>query len=367
MPLNLDKPVSSKLDLDDNFTSLDPVSVDDFSLSDYTDNETYPNVPHDISDIPRNIPDEYRDTAEYPAENTVESNAEIPEYEMKTVAPPSKPKIAIKFKGNTIGKSTKSQQTPQMLEVSADSAQPPVSPWKTDVRQSENEEITAEKHGKVNLEKPYKAAQMPAVRADSSQPPVVPWQNYEPPENAGIPPQNRKLGSGTVNFAFSDNKNIFLTIIAIVVVVFFAFSIPSCTNGVFHISEDGMHTSFDFDMGFFPFFITLSLVILTVLMNIIRSGEKWHYEITGREIIFSRKGRPSQIIFFKDALGVSYIPYKFLGIIETGYIVTVLTYGKKYEFKCVYPNINRKTPFELTPFEIIRKQIDQLGLHNPNC
>ena len=336
MPFDINKPISSKLDLDDSFTSLDSLSVDDFSLSDFTETETPQTSqnafqPPEITELPEEIPEK------------------TSEYKMQSVAPPTiieaEPKINLE----------KTHQ-PQMPEVAFDSSKPPVSPW---------EKIAENSSNAVSLEKPPK---IPNIYSDSSQEPVVPWKSSEPqqPLNAGIPPQNRKLGSGTVNFAFSDNKNIFLVVIAFAVALFFAFSIPSCTFGIFEISDDGIHTSVEFNMEFIPFLITISLVIMTIITNIIRSGEKWHYEATGREIVFSRKGKASQIIFFKDALSVDYAPYKFLGIIETGYTVTVLTYGKRHEFRYVFPNLNRKIPFDMTPFEIIRKQIDQLGLNNPD-
>lgn len=218
----------------------------------------------------------------------------------------------------------------------------------------------------VNLSKRKKATQMPAIRADGSAP-VIPWKSAESGKgrrneiNASrneTPPERQFLGRGTVNFAMSDQKNIILTIISGVVTLLIMFLIYRFISARF----DRESRTYSQAIGTM---VTFGAILLGFLISVIRSGEHWHYEATGREIIFSRRGRASYIIFYKDVLAVEYHTYKFLGIIESGYLVNVLAYGRRYEFRYVFPNPARKLPFDYTPFEIIRNQIDQLGLNNP--
>ena len=343
MSIDLDKPISSKLDLDDGFSS-EPASADDLLLS-------QPLTEAEIAAMQK-LSDNKNSTVFTPPLDNTEANPVMtkpaPDKQMQAVAPPEtaaavQPQKVIKLK-----------KEPKMPTIRADESQPPVVPWK-----SNSAQIT-KAPGKVNLEKQEELPKMPTIRADASQPPVQPWEpgndgDNEENEaqqnlNAGVLPQNRRLGMGTVNFAFSDRKNIILIAVAFLV-IFFGLSIILRAVG-------------SLDTEFTLTIIMFGITFFGIAANFIRSGESWHYEATGREIIFSRKGRPSQIIFFKDALSVDYAPYKFFGIIETGYLVTVLTYGKKYEFRYVYPNLMRKLSFDLTPFEIIRRQIDQLGLNN---
>ena len=335
MSVDINKPVSSKLDIED--MNVSDVISGDFSFDMGDDGEIYPSRNSETKFVPP--------TSSY---NTAIGNVDIPDI-------PATPAALVKPVMPTM---PSEQISPNMPSISSDP-------------------------NKVNLEKPKKATQMPAVRADSNQPPVVPWKSTDDlapraqstidtpysinarENNQGQPRtkaekalDRRLLGKGTISLAMSDTKNIILMITAVAT----ALAAWFIANGFFlsWFATTGTTARsrattmvIVFVIGLFLFFV-----------NMIRSGEHWSYVASGREIIFSRKGRASDIIFYKDVVSVDYRPYKFLGIIETGYTVNVLTYGRRYEFRYVYPNLAHKISFENTPFEIIRKQIDQLGLNN---
>ncbi|MCH5208628.1 MAG: hypothetical protein J1F04_07060 [Oscillospiraceae bacterium] len=344
MPFDIDKPVSSKLDIED--TNVSDVISGDFSFDMGDDGEIYPSRNSKTKFVPPTSSD-----------NTVIDNVDIPDIPVAPVAP-DVPVVPVAPDAPVMPTMPSEQITPTMPSISSDP-------------------------NKVNLEKPKKATQMPAVRADANQPPVVPWKSTDDlapraqstidtpysinarENNQGQPRtkaekalDRRLLGKGTIRLAMSDTKNIVLMITAVATTLAVWFIANNLFLTWFAASSTRTRsrataTVIVFVVGLFLFFF-----------NMIRSGEHWNYVASGREMIFSRKGRASDIIFYKDVVSVDYRPYKFLGIIETGYTVNVLTYGKRYEFRYVYPNLAHKISFENTPFEIIRKQIDQLGLNN---
>lgn len=222
------------------------------------------------------------------------------------------------------------------------------------VRAENHAERPAEEEAvkKVNLGKRKKASQMPAIRADSSQPPVVPWKSEPASVSRAIPPQKLNCGKGMINLAFSDEQNIIRLI--------FAGIVTAVLTGLFYrlmmfLDKNGGHET------------SITVVIFAIIcfgigFRIVRIGERWNYEATGREIIFSRKGRASYIIFYKDVMSVSYVPYKFLNLFNSGYTVTIIANGERIEFNYVFPNPERKLAFEDTPFEIIMERTNQLGL-----
>ena len=317
-PFDINKPISSTLDLGDELFP-EPVSIDEPVL-DLTDDGLLA----------------YSDRSAEASDGEIYPEREARVTRPKVFKQPQAPqKVNLK----------KPQKGTQMPAIRAEMSSRP---------------IYAKQPKKVSLEKPKKAPQMPGIRADGSQPPVTPWKSgngVSQPSASRVPPERRRLGSGTVNFALTGKKNIIMLAVAGVgalcltgfLFLLFSLMFDSENNYLF----ESAFTIWLFGAGMFSFFA-----------NLVRSGEHWHYEATGREIIFSRRGRPSYIIFYKDVLAVDYAPYKFLGILESGYTITVLAYGKRYEFKYVFPNLARKIPFEYTPFEIIRTQINQLGINN---
>ncbi len=297
MPIDLDKPISSKLDIPEN--DVEPVS-------DFGENELA------FSDIAANGADE----------NSSENNANFP---------PIKPTK----RGISLKKRVKAAQMPA-------------------VRAENHGEQPAEEEAvkKVNLGKRKKATQMPAIRADSSQHPVVPWKSGPASVSRAIPPQKLNCGKGMINFAFSDEQNIIRLI--------FAGIVTAVLTGLFYrmmmfLDKNGGHET------------AITVVVFAIIcfgigFRVVRLGERWNYEATGREIIFSRKGRASYIIFYKEVLSISYVPYKFLNLFNSGYTVTIIANGERIELNYVFPVPERELAFEDTPFEIIVNHTNQLGL-----
>ncbi len=201
---------------------------------------------------------------------------------------------------------------------------------------------------KVRLKKNGK--RMPEISAEGLEEPVVPWENAPVDPSRAIPPQKLNCGRGYVNFAFSDKGNV----IRLVISGFVTLVLTGLFYRLLLLITDG-------------FEVSITVVIFAIISFLIgfratRFGERWRYEATGREIIFSRKGRASYIIFYKDVVSVSYVPYKFLNFLNSGYVVTVIANGERHEFRYVFPVPERALPFDETPFQIILNHVDQLGV-----
>lgn len=311
---DINKPVSSRLDISEN-SFLD--QLDDDGLFDEPVAPVQP------------IITAYSDDGEiYPEPVYPKSEKRYPKPKNPQAAPmPQAPKkVSL----------AKPKKAPQMPAVRADN--------------TNNNQPSAhdQKPKKVSLAKPKKAPQMPGIRSDGSEP-VIPWRNENNEVQTPLKPERQRLGSGTVNFAFSPQK----TAVLIAVAALAAAILTALLNSL--IPFRGMQTVIAAVFG-------INCFIQGV--NLTRLGEKWDFKATGREIIFSRKGQPSYIIFYKDVLSVDYEPYKFLGMFETGYTVTVIVNGERHEFKYVFPRLNTKVPFEFTPFEIIRAKIDAFANDN---
>lgn len=202
---------------------------------------------------------------------------------------------------------------------------------------------------KVRLKK--NGEKMPEISAEGLEGPVVPWENAPVDPSRAIPPQRLNCGRGYVNFAFSDKGNIIRLVISgfvtlVLTGLLYRFMMIIDKNG-------GHETSFTV--------VIFAIISFLIGVRATRLGERWRYEATGREIIFSRKGRASYIIFYKDVMSVSYVPYKFLNFFNSGYIVTIIANGERYEFEYVFPMPEKVLPFDKTPFQIILNHADQLG------
>ena len=200
---------------------------------------------------------------------------------------------------------------------------------------------------KVRLKKNGK--RMPEISAEGLEKPVVPWENAPADASRAIPPQRLNCGRGYVNFAFSDKGNI----IRLVISGFVTLVLTGLLYRLLWLITDG-------------FEVSITVVIFAIISFLIgvratRLGERWRYDATGREIIFSCKGRASHIIFYKDVMSVSYVPYKFMNFLNSGYVVTIIANGERHEFKYVFPVPEKGLPFDETPFQIILDHVDQLG------
>lgn len=297
MPIDLDKPINSKLDIPEN---------DVAPVSDFGENELM------FSDIAA--------AAENQGENSGENAANF------SPIKPAKRGISLK-------KRVRAAQMPAV--------------------RSENHAVQPEETvKKVNLGKRKKAAQMPAIRADSTQPPVVPWKSEPASVSRAIPPQKLNCGKGMINFAYSDRQTVIRLIVAGIVTAFMIW--------LFYRFMRLLVSDETFDL-IFPV-IVFAVIVSNIGFRIVRAGERWNYEATGREIIFSRKGRASYIIFYKDVVSISYVPYKFLNLFNSGYTVTIIANGERIELNYVFPVPERELAFEDTPFEIIVNHTNQLGL-----
>ncbi len=320
MPIDLDKPINSKLDIAENDVA--PVSdleMNDLPFSDITSNdEPKDEKPSFLKPLKRGVNLKKRvKHSQMPAvraEKITEQPAETP------------------AKVN-LGKRRKATQMPA-------------------VRAEEITEQSAETPAKVNLGKRRKATQMPAVRSDGLQEPVIPWKSAPADPSNAIPPQKLNCGKGMINLAFSDKQTAIRLTVAAIITLFLTW--------LFYRFMIFLDPDEFFELIFVV--IVFAVIVFNIGFRIVRSGEHWYYEATGREIIFSRKGRASYIIFYKDVMSVSYVPYKFLSLFNSGYTVTIIANGERIEFNYVFPNPERKLDFEDTPFEIIVNRINQLGL-----
>ncbi len=200
---------------------------------------------------------------------------------------------------------------------------------------------------KVRLKKNGK--KMPEISAEGLEGPVVPWKNAPVDPSRAIPPQRLNCGRGYVNFAFSDKGNI----IRLVISGFVTLVLTGLFYRLMLLITDGFEVSFTV--------VIFAIISFLIGFRATRLGERWRYDATGREIIFSCKGRASHIIFYKDVMSVSYVPYKFMNFLNSGYVVTIIANGERHEFKYVFPVPEKGLPFDETPFQIILDHVDQLG------
>ena len=166
--------------------------------------------------------------------------------------------------------------------------------------------------------------------------------DYTNPRNAEIPhPERVYLGSGEVRLACSKKKTVItlvITALIFVVLLGIGFRFLKLYFGGW---DDGADA--------FMFCIAAISVVCGFILNILRSGDKYHWEATGREFTISRKNAGADIIFYKEVILVGYEDLKFLRLFKQGYIVTVQTARTTLVFNYVFP-LGRHLPFADTPF-----------------
>lgn len=167
--------------------------------------------------------------------------------------------------------------------------------------------------------------------------------DYTNPKNAEIPhPERVYLGSGEVRLACSKKKTVItlvITALIFVTLLGIGFRFLKLYLGGW---DDAMDEVF--------FCIAAISFVCGLILNILRSGEKYHWEATGREFTISRKNAGADIIFYKEVITVGYEDLKFLKILPQGYIVTVQTARTTLVFNYVFPRIGHSLPFADTPF-----------------
>ena len=167
--------------------------------------------------------------------------------------------------------------------------------------------------------------------------------DYTNPENAEIPhPERVYLGSGEVRLACSKKK----TVITLVITALIFVTLLGIGFRFLKLYFGGWDNGVDA----FMFCIAGISVVCGLILNILRSGEKYHWEATGREFTISRKNVGAEIIFYKEVIMVEYEDLKFLKFFPHGYIVTVRTSRDTRVFKYVFPRIGHSLPFADTPF-----------------
>jgi len=102
----------------------------------------------------------------------------------------------------------------------------------------------------------------------------------------------------------------------------------------------------------------VAFAIGMVILKSARAGEEYRYKANGREFTVSKKNRPDERIFYKDAKGISYKPKKFLWF-DNGYDVEIVTTLGVVKFGYCYPRFNHPIKKEDLPFDIIRKNIER--------
>lgn len=102
----------------------------------------------------------------------------------------------------------------------------------------------------------------------------------------------------------------------------------------------------------------IALAVVIIILKYMRAGEEYRYKANGREFIVSKKNRPDERIFYKDAKGISYNPKKFLWF-DNGYEVEIVTVYGVVKFGYCYPRYNHHIKKEDLPFDIIRRNIER--------
>lgn len=166
--------------------------------------------------------------------------------------------------------------------------------------------------------------------------------DYTNPGNAEIPhPERVYLGSGEVRLACSKKK----TVITLVITALIFVTLLGIGFRFLKMYFDGWDDADDA----FMFCIAAISVVCGLILNILRSGDKYHWEATGREFTISRKNAGADIIFYKEVITVGYEDLKFLRLFKQGYIVTVQTARNTLVFNYVFP-LGRSLAFADTPF-----------------
>lgn len=173
------------------------------------------------------------------------------------------------------------------------------------------------------------------------------------PENNEIPsPEKVFLGSGELRLACSKKKTVITVVITAFIFGFFAGNLVRLARLMFR----GNETATEF---FFILFMTMFLVCGAIL-GVLKGGDKYRWNATGREFTVSRKNRGATIIFYKEVVVIDYEELKFLRFFPQGYTVYVRTTRDEYEFKYVFPGAGRTQPFEDTPFGKLSTLVDDL-------
>ncbi len=177
--------------------------------------------------------------------------------------------------------------------------------------------------------------------------------NFTNPENKDIPhPERVYLGSGELNLACSKKKTVIILAITACIFCFLAVNafryLKMMLNGANNADD------------VFLFLVLAIVFICGSLLNILKFGDKYRWEATGREFTITRKNCAAKTIFYKETILIEYEDLKFLRFIPQGYFVTVRTVRDTYEFKYVFPGFGRKLKFEDTPFGRLQSAIDGL-------
>lgn len=160
-------------------------------------------------------------------------------------------------------------------------------------------------------------------------------------------------GIGTFNVPYPKKVSAAMIVAAALLMAWTLFvifivivSLPSLVAGIF------FNASFDIMLISGVAALAISITILRVA----RAGSECRYKANGREFVIYAKNKPDEHIYYKDVVGVSYKPFKFL-FRQNGYEVSIVTRFGTTKYRYVFPGFGKQIAERDLPFEIIKRNI----------